>query len=67
MGRYRITAIALGVELQRLWTETPFVLSLRALYRGSAWLVLPAPGKGCSGAAWPELTRSRRSSHGRSR
>jgi hypothetical protein len=23
----------------------------RALYRGGAWLVLPAPGKGCGGAA----------------
>jgi hypothetical protein len=28
MGRYRITAIALGAELHRLWTETPFVFSL---------------------------------------
>jgi hypothetical protein len=25
--------------------------AVRALYRGGAWLVLPAPGKGCGGAA----------------
>lgn len=25
--------------------------AVKALYRGGAWLVLPAPGKGCGGAA----------------
>ena len=25
--------------------------TVKALYRGGAWLVLPAPGKGCGGAA----------------